>query len=537
MLLARLVIAGVLAALAVFGWWWPNRPQPLPNPHVGPVASMSFAPFRDGQSPLARIYPSRAEVEADLKLLVGKTRAIRTYTSLEGMEVVPPLARKYGFEVTHSAWIGAKPVENDREISALIAAANAYPDVIKRVIVGNEVLLRNEFREGFSEDRKRTIEALIGYLRRVKAAVKQPVGYAEVWEFWLRYPEVAPYVDVVIGHLLPYWEDDPHGVARAMPQIRHGYEALKSRFPGKEIWIGEVGWPSAGRARADARPSRFNEARFVTDFLALAREMGADYNLIEAFDQSWKSKLEGTVGGAWGLYTADRQPKFDLAGPVVELPEWKALAGASVFLAFLAILWHWRRRPEAGAREVLLFSLAAQAMAAAVVLGAYVAWLHGFTLETQASGLAKTMLQTLLAIFVLREIARGDVAPGLRGFDAAIVAIRKRPWPPAFSADAVYVASVGYALALGWILATIPRYRDFPLADFLVLAIAVPLLGLRRGFGESRRIDGAVVGLLLVAAAATLWREGALNREAQIWAGMLALIALPRALAFIRPRA
>jgi len=537
MLLARLVIAGVLAAVAVFGWWWPNRPQPLPNPHVGPVASLSFAPFRDGQSPLARIYPSRAEVEADLKLLVGKTRAVRTYTSLEGMEVVPPLARKYGFEVTHSAWIGAKPVENDREISALIAAANAYPDVIKRVIVGNEVLLRNEFREGFSEDRKRTLEALIGYLRRVKAAVKQPVGYAEVWEFWLRYPEVAPYVDVVIGHLLPYWEDDPHGVARAMPQIRHGYEALKSRFPGKEIWIGEVGWPSAGRARADARPSRFNEARFVTDFLALAREMGADYNLIEAFDQSWKSKLEGTVGGAWGLYTADRQPKFDLAGPVVELPEWKALAGASVVLALLAGLWHWRRRPEAGAREVLLFSLAAQAMAAAVVLGAYVAWLHGFTVETQASGLAKTMLQTLLAIFVLREIARGDVAPGLRGFDAAIVAIRKRPWPPAFTADAIYVASVGYALVLGWILATIPRYRDFPLADFLVLAIAVPLLGLRRGFGESRRIDGAVVGLLLVAAAATLWREGALNREAQVWAGMLALIALPRALAFIRPRA
>ena len=537
MLLPRLLISLVLAAVAGLGWWWPNRPQPLAQPHVGPIASLSFAPFRDGQSPLARIYPNRAEIEADMKLLVGKTKGLRTYTALEGMEVVPPLARQYGFEITHSAWIGAKLVENDREVSALIAAANAYPDVIKRVIVGNEVLLRNEFREGFSEDRKRTIEALIGYLKRVKAAVKQPVGYAEVWEFWLRYPEIAPYVDVVVGHLLPYWEDDPHGVARAMPQIRHGYETLKARFPGKQVWIGEVGWPSAGRARADAVPSRFNEARFVTDFLALAREMGADYNVIEAFDQSWKSKLEGTVGGAWGLYTSDRQAKFDLAGPVVEVPEWPWLTAASIGLALGAALWHARRRPAAAPGEVLLFGLAAQGLAAAVVLGAFVAWLHGFTLETQASGLAKTALQAALAGFVLRAVALGDVQPGGRGFDAAIVAIRRRPWPPAFWADAVYVVSVAYALVLAWILATIPRYRDFPLADFLVLALAVPLLGAGRGFGDSRKIDGAVVGLLLVAGAATIWREGALNREAQFWAGMLALIALPRALGLIRPRA
>jgi hypothetical protein len=341
----------------------------------------------------------------------------------------------------------------------------------------------------------------------------------------------------VVGHLLPYWEDDPHGVVRAMPQIRHGYETLKSRFPGKQVWIGEVGWPSAGRARADAVPSRFNEARFVTDFLALAREMGADYNVIEAFDQSWKSKLEGTVGGAWGLYTADRQPKFDLAGPVVEVPEWPWLAAASIALALGAAVWHARRRPEAAPGEVLLFIVAAQGLAAAVVLGAFVAWLHGFTLETQASGLVKTVLQAALAGFVLRAVALGDVRPGGRGLDDAIVAIRRRPWPPAFWADAVYAVSVVYALVLAWILATIPRYRDFPLADFLVLALAIPLLGAGRGFGESRKIDGAAVGLLLVAGAATLWREGALNREAQFWAGMLALIALPRALGLIRPRA
>ena len=67
---------------------------------------------------------------------------------------------------------------------------------------------------------------------------------------------------------------------------------------GRPIAIGEIGWPSRGRWREDAAPSRVNQAVFIREFITLSREMGFDYNLIEAFDQVWKYKSEGTVGAA-----------------------------------------------------------------------------------------------------------------------------------------------------------------------------------------------------------------------------------------------
>ena len=75
-------------------------------------------------------------------------------------------------------------------------------------------------------------------------------------------------------------------------------------FPGKEILIGETGWPSAGRMREGALPSRTNQARVVSEILDLAKREGFRVNLIEAYDQPWKRQLEGTVGGYWGLFDA-----------------------------------------------------------------------------------------------------------------------------------------------------------------------------------------------------------------------------------------
>ncbi len=95
-------------------------------------------------------------------------------------------------------------------------------------------------------------------------------------------------------------------------------------FPGKEILIGETGWPSAGRMREGALPSRTNQARVVSEILDLAKREGFRVNLIEAYDQPWKRKLEGTVGGYWGLFDSiKRRVKYpagvrDQQFPVLE---------------------------------------------------------------------------------------------------------------------------------------------------------------------------------------------------------------------------
>ena len=121
-----------------------------------------------------------------------------------GLEVVPELARKHGLQVTMGAWLSSKLDKNEAEVNSLIALANRYPDTITRVIAGNEVLLRRDL----------PVEELARQIDRVKAAVRQPVTYADVWEFWAQFPELARHVDVVTIHILPYWEDEPLGVDR-----------------------------------------------------------------------------------------------------------------------------------------------------------------------------------------------------------------------------------------------------------------------------------------------------------------------------------
>ena len=88
------------------------------------------------------------------------------------------------------------------------------------------------------------------------------------------------------------------------PPCRAIRRQVVAAFPGKEILLGEFGWPSAGRMREGALPSPVNQARVLHEVLALAKRENYRVNLIEAYDQPWKRQLEGTVGGHWGLYDA-----------------------------------------------------------------------------------------------------------------------------------------------------------------------------------------------------------------------------------------
>jgi len=323
-----LILAG-FAAITVAAWGYANRPT-SEAPWPARIQGFAFQPFQKGQDAIEGELPSSAEIDSDLALLEGKTRAVRTYSALGTLATVPGLARRHGINVTQGAWLSGDPDNDERELASAIRLANDNPNVV-RLIVGNEVVLRSDRGVGDLD-----LNGLISYLDYTRAATRKPVSTAEPWHVWLSHPELAEHVDFITVHLLPYWEGVD--VQDSVPYVLDKIGQLKARFPGREIIVGEVGWPSDGRTRESAVASTANQALFLRRFIDHAQREGYVYYVMEAFDQPWKERSEGQAGAYWGVYNADRQPKFAFRAPIVRIPDWQVLAAASV-IASAVLLW------------------------------------------------------------------------------------------------------------------------------------------------------------------------------------------------------
>ena len=286
---------------------------------------VSYAPYSKDESPFNKNYKlSKELVEKDLKLLSKYTNCIRTYSSV-GLEVIPQIARENNLKMLMGAWVSSDKIATKKELDTLIKLAKENKDIVKAVIVGNEVLLRRDI----------SAKQLYKYIKETKEALPNiKVTYADVWEFWLKNPQIKEVTDFVTIHILPYWEDNPMNINQAIKHLVKVRLEVEKTLGNKNILIGETGWPSEGRMREDVLPSKINQALFVREFVKVAQKYNWDYNIIEAFDQPWKRLSEGAVGGYWGLFDKDRMDKNVFKGEVSNFPNYKYLAFASILLVF-----------------------------------------------------------------------------------------------------------------------------------------------------------------------------------------------------------
>ena len=170
----------LLTAMAISGVWaWLGSPVPIPRTQSGPdkLYCVSYTPFRGSQTPLdsSTVIPA-AQIEDDLKRLAQITECVRTYSVDFGLDQIAGIAAKHGLKVMQGLWLSSSLQKNSYQIETAVALANKYPGTIRSLVVGNEVLLRGEM----------TATDLANTIRGIKARVKVPVTYADVWEFWLR---------------------------------------------------------------------------------------------------------------------------------------------------------------------------------------------------------------------------------------------------------------------------------------------------------------------------------------------------------------
>jgi exo-beta-1,3-glucanase (GH17 family) len=518
----KLVALFILTAAAVAAsWWWLGRPLAVPAVATDPgrIQCMSYTPFRGDETPLnPATHAEVARIEEDLGKLARLTDCVRTYATDNGLDQVPAIAQRLGMKVLQGLWLGRDRQKNRIQIDTAIALARRYPNAISAIVVGNEVLLRGEL----------AAEDIAAVLREVKAATGKPVTYADVWEFWLRNRELAAAVDFITIHILPYWEDFPIAADMAAAHVDDIRGRVAATFPSQEILIGEVGWPSAGRMREGALPSRSNQAHVLEEVMARARAKNYRVNLIEAFDQPWKRYLEGTVGGYWGLFGSDmREPKFAWGEPVSDHPwwVWQLVTGlgltAAVFVAAI------------GARGRLIAKAPARVPAGIAAIGLVGGIMAPLALEDVViesfgpggwmRGAAFAAVALAAPIVAAMTLAANETLP-------AFAAVLARPdgralSPIARTGGLVLLATAVLAIQTALGLVFDPRYRDF--TDAQLSAAAVPLaiaIALGAGRSGTRGRAEAVAAVTLAGSAVYIaLNEGLANWQA-LWFGAVLMV-------------
>jgi exo-beta-1,3-glucanase (GH17 family) len=203
---------------------------------------------------------------------------------------------------------------NNREVRAAIRLANAYPDEVLAVTVGNETQV-------YWSDHLTRPEVLIRYIREVRAKTQVPVTTADDFKFW-NTPEskpVAAEIDFIVTHIHPMWAGLTS--AKAMSWTERIYAEVCAMHAEKTVVIGETGWATQihnegeqakliqGKAGAEEQRLYYQQ---LTGW-AKKHQVGTFY--FEAFDELWKGGPHpNEVEKHWGLFDANRQPKAALTG-------------------------------------------------------------------------------------------------------------------------------------------------------------------------------------------------------------------------------
>ena len=243
-------------------------------------------------------------VEEDLEILKQlNVTDIRTYGMKYGQDVIPAIAYEKGIKCATGIWLEPnntleKHSLNEDEISLGLDVAN----ISSALIVGNEVLLR---------EADMSVSTLIKYISKVQNKTSTPVTTAEPWYIWDQNPRLVNACDVLFVHVHSYWDEKPSPVygKMAAEYTVEKIEHLQNKYPYKEIYLAEAGWPSGPKSYDPDRHSELAQKKFYNDLLPMLAEKGIKSYLFEAFDEKWKEKQEAGVGPYWGIFKEDRTPK------------------------------------------------------------------------------------------------------------------------------------------------------------------------------------------------------------------------------------
>jgi len=297
---------------------------------AGSVKAVCYSGFRAGQHPDrgdGAVNPSDAEILEDLQILIktGEFKLIRLYDSQTNSEAVLRLIGQHELplKVLLGAWLDAEvsntncpwqrepypeaklaegKKKNLAEVGRAIRLANQYPNTVIAVAVGNEALV--DWNDHMVPE-----DAIIKYVRQVKAAIKQPVTVADNYDWWAKHgARLARELDFVSVHIYPVWEGKT--IDEAMSYGIANMEAVRKTLPDSQLVITEAGWATTASEFGD-RAGEQQQKRYYHELYGWAAKMNITTFFFEAFDEDWKGDPNNPLGAEkhWGIFRLDRTLK------------------------------------------------------------------------------------------------------------------------------------------------------------------------------------------------------------------------------------
>lgn len=259
------------------------------------IHGISFSAYLENQSPGSII--SEEQIEARMKIIKPYVKWVRSFSCVDGNELIPKIAHKHGIKTLVGAWLGNDKEKNEKEIESIIKVAKEGNADI--VAVGNEVMLRGDLTE----------DEIIKHIQKVKQEVTNvPVGYVDAYYEFVNHPLICNVCDVILANCYPFWEGYP--LEHSLAYLKNMYQLAVNAAKGKKVIISETGWPNLGSPDRNAVPSYENALRYFINAFFWAEQENIDMFYFSSFDETWKIEKEGDVGAYWGLWDKDGKLKF-----------------------------------------------------------------------------------------------------------------------------------------------------------------------------------------------------------------------------------
>ncbi len=289
--------------------------------------AICYSGYREGQSPIGGTYPNYDQVVEDLKILDEQWQYLRIYDCSPHADLVLKAIHNesldfkvmLGVDVAAEMqspdcpWLDDHPEDvlqanheaNDLQIDRLIELSNQYPDVVFSVSVGNEATVE-------WSDHQVPVERLIGFVRKIKQTVKQPVTFCENYVPWIgKLEPLAAELDFISLHTYPVWEY--HTIEGALQYTKQNYKSVALHYPDKPVVVTEAGWTtrSNGRGIEAWNASQEFQAHYYSQLMDWSNKKQILTFVFEAFDEPWKGSSDPHEPEKhWGIFTVDRKPKL-----------------------------------------------------------------------------------------------------------------------------------------------------------------------------------------------------------------------------------